>query len=70
MEFQKLKIQNWQQFQNVEIDFHDSLTVLTGANTGGKTTILNLLGRHCWWNAKSLATPKQDIKTKEKEYVI
>lgn len=64
MNFQKLTIQNWQQFQNIEIDFHDRLTILTGANASGKTTILNLLGRHCGWNSKSLATPKQDIKTK------
>jgi hypothetical protein len=64
MNFQKLTIKGWQQFQNIEIDFHDRLTILTGANASGKTTILNLLGRHCGWSAKSLATPRQDIKTK------
>jgi len=64
MNFQKLTIQNWQQFQNIEVDFHDRLTILTGANASGKTTILNLLARHCGWDAKSLATPKKDLKTK------
>lgn len=64
MNFQKLTIQNWQQFQNIEINFHDRLTILTGANASGKTTILNLLARHCGWNAKSLATPKKNLKTK------
>jgi len=41
--FQKLTISGWQQFQDIEVDFHDRLTILTGANGSGKTTILNLL---------------------------
>lgn len=64
MNFQKLTIQNWQQFQSIEISFHDRLTILTGANASGKTTILNLLARHCGWDSKSLATPNKDLKTK------
>lgn len=65
MYFKKLKITaEWQQFENIEIDFHDRLTILTGANASGKTTLLHLLARHCGWDAKSLATPKKDIKTK------
>lgn len=64
MYFKKIKINDWQQFQNIEIDFHERLTILTGANASGKTTILNLLARHCGWDAKSLATPKKDLKTK------
>ncbi|KKW41721.1 MAG: ATP-dependent endonuclease of the OLD family-like protein [Candidatus Magasanikbacteria bacterium GW2011_GWA2_56_11] len=65
MDFKKLKITaEWQQFENIEIDFHDRLTILTGANASGKTTLLHLLARHCGWDAKSLATPKKDIKTK------
>ena len=65
MNFKKLKItEEWQQFQNIELDFHERLTILTGANASGKTTILHLLARHCGWEAKSLATPKKDSKTK------
>ncbi|MFA5948460.1 MAG: AAA family ATPase, partial [Candidatus Gracilibacteria bacterium] len=63
MNFQKLTIKEWQQFQNIEIAFHDRLTILTGANASGKTTILKLLARHCGWNATSLATPKKDLTT-------
>lgn len=64
MYFKKLQINEWQQFQNIEIDFHDQLTILTGANGSGKTTILQLLARHCAWDLKSLATPKKDTQTK------
>ena len=41
------------------IDFHSRVTVLTGANASGKTTILNLLASHHDWNVPSLATPKR-----------
>ena len=57
--FKRLTIQNWRQFQNVEIDFHDRLTILTGANASGKTTILNLLSRHYGWNIPLVSTPKR-----------
>ncbi|MEF3691457.1 MAG: AAA family ATPase, partial [Candidatus Moraniibacteriota bacterium] len=61
MNFKKLKISEWQQFQNVEISFHDRLTILTGANGSGKTTILgNILSKHCGWSFQSGSTPKKD----------
>src|SRR3989344_8079324 len=64
MKFKKIKISEWQQFQNIGIDFHDRLTILTGANGSGKTTILrNILARHFNWNIQSLSTPKKDEKT-------
>ena len=45
----------------VEIDFNNRLTILTGANGSGKTTILrNILARHSGWNTLSCATPKKD----------
>lgn len=64
MNFKKLKISEWQQFQSIEIDFHDRLTILTGANGSGKTTLLKLLAKHQGWQDQSFAVPKQDIKTK------
>lgn len=64
MNFKYLTISEWQQFQNVEIDFHDRLTILTGANGSGKTTILaHVLAKHYGWEALSLSTPKKDYKS-------
>jgi len=63
MYFKRLQLNEWQQFQNADIDFHERLTILTGANGSGKTTILNLLAKHCGWQYNSLATPKLDKKT-------
>jgi hypothetical protein len=57
--FKKLKISDWQQFHTINIDFHDRLTILTGANASGKTTILNLLARHTNWEVPFLAVPSQ-----------
>ena len=58
MYFKRIIINEWQQFQEIDIDFQDRLTVLTGANASGKTTILNMLARHAGWQYSSLATPK------------
>jgi AAA15 family ATPase/GTPase len=60
MNFKFMEISEWQQFSNVAIDFHDRLTVLTGSNGSGKTTILNLLAKHYDWEMPSLATPKRE----------
>ncbi|MBF4465006.1 AAA family ATPase [Flavobacterium sp. LC2016-12] len=63
MKFNKLIINDWKQFEKIEIDFHPNLTVLTGANGSGKTTVLNLLARHFGWTINELATPAKDEKT-------
>lgn len=60
MKFKSLEISDWKQFQNLNIQFHDKLTVLTGANGSGKTTILNMLARHFGWSLHELATPAKD----------
>lgn len=56
--FKNLLIHNWRQFAKVEISFHPRLTVLTGANGAGKTTILHLLNRHWGWNILYVSTPR------------
>jgi AAA15 family ATPase/GTPase len=63
MIFKTLKLHQWKQFQDIDIEFHNRLTVLTGANGSGKTTLLHLLARHFGWNFHELATPAPDKET-------
>jgi len=56
--FDYMQLTDWRQFGDVNIDFHPRLTVLTGANASGKTTILNILGRHFDWRSQFLSTPR------------
>ncbi len=48
--FKRLNIKDWRQFENIDISFHPHLTVLTGSNGAGKTTILNLLSQSTGWS--------------------
>ena len=48
MILKKVKITNYRQLQNVELDMQDSLTVLAGSNNSGKTTLISVLkGMFC-----------------------
>lgn len=60
MKFNKLIISEWKQFHEIDLQFHERLTILTGANGSGKTTILNLLARHFGWYFNELSTPVKD----------
>lgn len=42
---EQLQLNEWRQFDNLTIDFDKRLTILTGANGSGKTTILNILSK-------------------------
>ncbi len=58
--FTRLNIKEWRQFSDVDIAFHDHLTVLTGANGAGKTTILNLLSRSTGWDPQFVSSYEKD----------
>ena len=63
MKFKQLIITDWKQFYNLNLEFHDRLTVLTGANGSGKTTVLHLLARSLGWNFQEMAIPRKDEKS-------
>jgi len=62
MYFKEIRIEKWQQFKRIKLNFEGNLTVITGANASGKTTILNILATHHQWSFQSLATPKKNKK--------
>jgi ABC-type ATPase involved in cell division len=67
--FKSLEIHTWRQIRSVKISFHDRLTILTGANGTGKTTILNLISGHFGWSIPLVATPVRDKKSGILRYV-
>ena len=68
MLFKNIKLNSWQQFENIDIDLSNKLTILTGANGSGKTTLLKILSKHQGWQEQSFAVPKLDLKTKAMSY--
>ena len=64
--FKKIKLTGWRQFEDVEINLSSNVTVLTGPNGCGKTTILNVLARHFGWNINFISSPFISKKTRKK----
>ncbi len=44
-------------YQPVDLCFDDSISVITGPNMGGKTTVLKTVGQLCWLAAKAIPLP-------------
>jgi len=57
--FKRLRAQNWHAIGDVDIDLSAKVTVLTGANGSGKTSILRLLAMHASWAAVDYNVPSR-----------
>lgn len=64
--FSKIRLSGWRQFNDIDIDLGSNVTVLTGPNGCGKTTILNVLARHFGWNINFISSPYFEKKSGKK----
>lgn len=62
MLFKTLKTHGWRQFKNIDIEFHPRLTILTGTNGAGKSTILKILSSSFGQSESLLSTPVMNKK--------
>ena len=58
IQFSHIHLSGWRQFASVDVPLDKRLTILTGANGAGKTTVLNLLARHFGWSIGLIGTLK------------
>lgn len=58
--FRSLRVEGWRQFGRVDLELHPKLTVLTGANGAGKSSLLRIFSRHFGFDRPFLATPVRE----------
>lgn len=66
--FERIQLNGWRQFGNLEIDLTSRVTVITGANGTGKTSLLNVLSRHFGWNFSFVTAPFLSKRTRRRIY--
>lgn len=68
--FRGLRLSSWRQFELIELQIHDRVTVITGANATGKTTILNLLSQHFGWSSQFVGVPADRTAAGALRYLV
>lgn len=57
--FRRLQLAQWRQFKHVNVEFSSGVTILTGRNGTGKTSLLNTLAQHTPFKSDFLGSPVQ-----------
>jgi recombinational DNA repair ATPase RecF len=65
-----MRISSWRQYEEVNIDFDRRVTIITGSNGSGKTTIINLIGGMIGSGATFGSVPEIDKITGTTVYKI
>ncbi len=60
MHFNRIQLMGWRQFSQIDVKLDSNVTIITGENGCGKTTLLNILAMHNNWHYAPLASPKED----------
>ncbi|WP_156043863.1 AAA family ATPase [Cellulomonas sp. URHE0023] len=60
-----ITLTGWRQFSTIDLDLSSRLTVLTGANGTGKSTVLGILAKHFSWKTVFAAVPRRDRAGRE-----
>ncbi|UED79289.1 AAA family ATPase [Lysinibacillus sp. CD3-6] len=55
MVLKKLTLEDWNQFDKIQFDFHPRITIITGANGAGKSSVLRLIARQLGWGYEEVA---------------
>lgn len=68
----RIRLRQWRQFEHIDIEMHPRLTVLTGANGSGKSTILSILEGNLIGGERGnyLATPVEGISERETRFSV
>lgn len=54
---ERLNLYEWNQFKDINIKFHPRITIITGANGSGKSTILRVVGSLIGWDYPEIGVP-------------